>query len=93
MSAGDTVLTSFGALEAGWIDRNLHYFVRVQQDVLYGLEAGVSEVELIDQISANINEFKNPVYVQTDPRVNAKALETHQLNIQRIFSQTEPFAF
>lgn len=93
MSAGDTVLTSFGALEAGWIDRNLNYFVRVQQDVLYGLEAGVSEVELIDQISANINEFKNPVYVQTDPRVKAKALETHQLNIQRIFSQTEPFAF
>jgi hypothetical protein len=50
-------------------------------------------VELIEQISAQIGEFKNIVYVQTDPNVNAKALETHQLNIQRIFRQTEPFAF
>lgn len=93
MSTDDTVITSFGVLGRDWIERNLNYFVRVQQAVLYGLEDGVSEVELIDQISADIGEFKNPVYVQTDPIMNAKALETHQLNIQRIFRQTEPFAF
>lgn len=93
MSADDTVLTSFGALGRDWIERNLNYFVRVQQDVLYGLEGGVSEVELIDQISAQMGEFQNPVYIQTDPRANAKALETHQLNVQRIYRQTEPFAF
>ena len=93
MGSDDTVLTSFGVLGRDWIERNLNYFVRVQQDVLYGLEEGVSEVELIEQISAQISEFKNAVYVQTDPKVNAKALETHQLNIQRIFRQTEPFAF
>lgn len=93
MGSDDTVLTSFGVLGRDWIERNLNYFVRVQQDVLYGLEEGVSEVELIEQISAQIGEFKNAVYVQTDPKVNAKALETHQLNIQRIFRQTEPFAF
>lgn len=93
MGTDDTLLTSFGALGRDWIDRNLNYFVRVQQDVLYGLEEGVSEVELIEQISAQISEFQNPVYVQTDPGVNAKWLETHQLNIQRIFRQTEPFAF
>lgn len=93
MAADDTVLTSFGVLGRDWIERNLNYFVRVQQAVLYGLEDGVSEVELIEQISAQIGEFKNIVYVQTDPNVNAKALEIHQLNIQRIFRQTEPFAF
>jgi len=93
MSFNDTVLTSFGVLGPDWIERNLNYFVRVHQDVLYGLEAGISEVELIEQISSNISEFQNPVYVQTDPSVNAKALETHQLNIQRIYRQTEPFAF
>jgi hypothetical protein len=93
MGSDDTVLTSFGVLGRDWIERNLNYFVRVQQAVLYGLEEGVSEVELIEQISAQIGEFKNAVYVQTDPKVNAKALETHQLNIQRIFRQTEPFAF
>ena len=93
MAADDTLLTSFGALGADWVERNLNYFVRIHQEVLYGLEAGVSEVELIEQISARIDEFKNPVYVQTDPKVNAKALEVHQLNIQRIFRQTEPFAF
>ena len=93
MAANETLLTSFGALGADWVERNLNYFVRIHQEVLYGLEAGVSEVELIDQISARIQEFKNPVYVQTDPKVNAKALEVHQLNIQRIFRQTEPFAF
>lgn len=93
MSFNDTVLTSFGVLGPDWIERNLNYFVRVHQEVLYGLEAGISEVELIEQISSNIREFQNPVYVQTDPSVNAKALETHQLNIQRIYRQTEPFAF
>ena len=93
MSADDTILTSFGALGRDWVERNLNYFVRVQQEVLYGLEEGVSEVELIGQISAQISEFKNPVYVQTDLTANAKALETHQLNVQRIFRQTEPFAF
>ena len=93
MRSDETILTSFGALGPDWIERNLNYFVRVQQLVLYGLEEGVSEVELIQQISAQIGEFKNSVYVQTDPNVNAKALETHQLNIQRIFRQTEPFAF
>ena len=93
MAADDTLLTSFGALGPDWVERNLNYFVQIHQAVLYGLEAGVSEVELIQQISARIDEFKNPVYVQTDPKVNALALETHQLNIQRIFRQTEPFAF
>jgi hypothetical protein len=93
MAANETLLTSFGALGADWVERNLNYFVQIHQDVLYGLEAGVSEVELIEQISARIDEFKNPVYVQTDPKANAKALEVHQLNIQRIFRQTEPFAF
>lgn len=89
----ETLLTSFGALGPDWIERNLNYFVRIHQDVLYGLEGGVSEVELIDQISARIDEFKNPIYFQTDPKANARALEIHQLNIQRIFRQTEPFTF
>jgi hypothetical protein len=93
MLAGDTILTSFGVLGRDWVDRNLNYFVRVQQAVLYGLENGGSEVELIEQISAQISEFKKPVHVQTSPEMNAKALETHQLNIQRIFRQTEPFVF
>ncbi|RZS38110.1 hypothetical protein EV673_2484 [Limnobacter thiooxidans] len=93
LKSDETVLTSFGALDAEWIDRNLHYFVQVHQTVLYGLEAGFSEVELIEQISADITRFKNPVLPETDPRANAQALETHQLNIQRIFHQTEPFAF
>lgn len=93
MAADETLLTSFGALGRDWVERNLNYFVRIHQAVLYGLEAGVSEVELIDQISARIDEFKSPVYVQTDTKVNAKALEVHQLNIQRIFRQTEPFTF
>lgn len=93
MGADDTILTSFGVSGRDWIERNLNYFVRVQQAVLYGLEDGVSEVELIEQISSRIGEFKNPVYVQSDPEMNAKALEVHQLNIQRIYRQTEPFAF
>ena len=93
LKAGETLLTSFGALGPDWVERNLNYFVQIHQAVLYGLEAGVSEVELIEQISARIDEFTNPVYVQTDARANAKALETHQLNIQRVFRQTEPFAF
>ena len=89
----ETVLTSFGALDSAWIDRNLNYFVQVHQAVLYGLEAGISEVELIEQLSADIGQFKDAVMVETDPRANAQALETHQLNIQRIFHQTEAFAF
>lgn len=93
MALDDTVLTSYGALGPDWIERNLNYFVSIHQDILYGLESGLSEVELIQQISAKISEFQNPVYVQTDPAVNAKALEVHQLNIQRIYRQTEPFAF
>lgn len=93
LKPGETVLTSFGALDATWIDRNLNYFVQVHQAVLGGLEAGFSEVELIEQISADILRFKNPVLIETDLRANAQALETHQLNIQRIFHQTEPFAF
>ena len=75
------------------LDRNLNYFVQVHQAVLYGLEAGFSEVELIEQLSAEIAQFKDAVMVETDPRANAQTLETHQLNIQRIFHQTEPFAF
>ena len=51
------------------------------------------QVELIEQLSADIGQFKDSVTVETDPRVNALALETHQLNIQRIFHQTEAFAF
>ena len=93
MAANETLLTSFGALGADWVERNLNYFVQIHQDVLYGLEAGVSEVELIEQISADILRFKNPVLIETDLRANAQALETHQLNIQRIFHQTEAFAF
>lgn len=93
MSTDDTILTSFGALGRDWVERNLNYFVRVQQEVLYGLEEGVSEVELIEQISAKISEFQNPVYVQTDLKASAKALEIHQLNVQRIYRQTEPLAF
>lgn len=93
MTLGETMLTSFGALGYDWVERNLNYFVRVQQAVLYGLEAGTSEVELIQEISARISEFENPVYVQTDPVLKAKALETHQLNIQRIYRQTEPLTF
>jgi hypothetical protein len=93
MGAGDTILTSFGVLGRDAIERNLNYFVRVQQAVLYGLEGGVSEVDLINQISAQIGEFKDRVIVQTDPRVNARALEIHQLNIQRIYRQTEEFVF
>lgn len=93
LKSDETLLTSFGALGPDWVERNLDYFVKIHQAVLYGLEAGVSEVELIEQISSRIDEFKNAVYVQTDARANAKALETHQLNIQRIFRQTEPFTF
>lgn len=89
----DTLLTSFGALDAAWIDRNYNYFVQLHQAVLYGLEAGFSEVELIEQLSADIGRFKDAVMVETDPRANAQALQTHQLNIQRIFHQTEPFTF
>jgi hypothetical protein len=93
MLAGDTILTSFGVLDRNWIDRNLDYFVRLQQAVLYGLEAGVSEVELIEQLSATISEFKSASSAQTNLQLNAKALETHQLNVQRIFHQTEPLVF
>jgi len=89
----ETVLTSFGALDTAWIDRNLNYFVQVHQAVLFGLEAGFSEVELIEQLSADIGQFKDKVNVETNPHANAQALEIHQLNIQRIFHQTEPFAF
>lgn len=93
LKPGETLLTSFGALDKEWISRNLNYFVQVHQAVLYGIEAGFSEVELIEQLSADIGQFKDAVMVETDPRANARALETHQLNIQRIFHQTEPFAF
>ena len=60
MSTDDTILTSFGALGRDWVERNLNYFVRVQQEVLYGLEEGVSEVELIEQISAKISSVFIP---------------------------------
>lgn len=93
MTTDDTVLTSFGVLGPDWIERNLVYFVRVHQQVLYGLEAGMGEVELIKQISAQMDTFTNAVYVQTNTQVRAKALERHQLNIQRIYRQTEPFVF
>jgi len=93
LKPNDTVLTSFGALEADWVDRNLNYFVQVHQALLGGLEAGLSEVELIEQISADIHQFKRANGPEADPRAKAKALETHQLNIQRIFHQTESFAF
>ena len=93
MTPADTLLTSFGAFGRDWLERNLNYFVQVQQAVLYGLEAGTSEVELIEKMSAQIGKFKNPVFVQTDPALNAKALETHQLNIQRIYRQTELYTF
>ncbi|MCR2745486.1 hypothetical protein [Limnobacter parvus] len=93
MTSDDTVLTSFGALGPDWIERNLAYFVRVHQAVLYGLEASIGEVEMIEQLSAQTDLFMNPVYVQTDPEASAKSLERHQLNVQRIYRQTQPFVF
>ncbi|HEX4857209.1 MAG TPA: hypothetical protein VFV28_10375 [Limnobacter sp.] len=93
MKTDDTVLTSSGVAQVDMIQRNLDYFVKVQQEVLYGLENGVSEVELIQQISQGINQFQAGEGMTQDLKMDAKVLETHQLNIQRIFRQTEPFAF
>lgn len=93
MRRDELILSSHGALSAGWIDRNLNYFVRLQQEVLYGLENGVSEVELIQQLSQKISEIGGSADSNQDPSLDARGLETHQLNIQRIYRQTEPYSF
>lgn len=93
LKADDSLLTSFGVLSHNWVHRNLTYFVGLQQQIIEGIEAGTPEVELINSLSANLGQYKNPVYVQTDTQALARELETHQLNIQRIYRQTEPLVF
>ena len=93
LKADDSLMTSFGLLSHDWVQRNLSYFVGLQQQIIEGIEAGTSEVDLINRLSANMAQYKNPVYVQTDPRTLARELETHQLNIQRVYRQTETLVF
>lgn len=93
LKGDDSLLTSFGLLSHDWVHRNLTYFVGLQQQIIEGIEAGTPEVELINALSANMGQYKNPVYVQTDTQALARELETHQLNIQRIYRQTETLVF
>ncbi|HEX4842809.1 MAG TPA: hypothetical protein VFV57_04000 [Limnobacter sp.] len=81
LKSDETLLTSHGALGHEVVKRNLDYFVDLHRKVLVGLEEGVSEVELIKQLS------------ELGSKQNARYLETHQLNIQRIYRQTEPLVF
>lgn len=87
----DTLLTSYGPVGPDWVDNNLNYFVELQRKVLAGLEAGRSEVELIDEFSTQIPN--DAVYVQTDPEPKARQLEVQQLNIQRLYRQAEDLFF
>ncbi|HEX4916819.1 MAG TPA: hypothetical protein VFV43_02860 [Limnobacter sp.] len=98
LKSDETLLTSHGALNRDTVKRNLDYFVDLHRRVLVGLEEGVSEVELIKQLSEpaeTLNSTSNSaVYVSTLPDPGkSRDLETHQLNIQRIYRQTEPLVF
>ncbi|WP_370263082.1 hypothetical protein [Limnobacter sp.] len=96
--AEETLMTSFGVLGRDAVKRNLDYFVDLHRSVLVGLEQGVSEVELIRQLSEPLQNAQpsqgQGVYLDPDAaQARARALETHQLNIQRVYRQTEPLVF
>jgi hypothetical protein len=82
---GDKLLGSFGQMEPIWIRRNLRYFADLQLDVLTKASQGTSEVEIINQLSSDLKSAY--------PELNAKSLEVHQLNIQRVYRQVENMAF
>lgn len=82
---GDKLLGSFGQIDHVWVRRNLRYFADLQLDVLTKASQGTSEVEIINQLSSDL---KN-----AHPELDAKSLEAHQLNIQRVYRQVENMAF
>lgn len=82
---GDVLIGSEGVLDTAWVNRNLRYFADLQVAVLAAMEAGLAEVEIIKRLS---QEF------QAAHPEQAEALnEVHQLNIQRIYRQTEELVF
>lgn len=82
---GDKLLGSFGQIEPIWVRRNLRYFADLQLDVLTKASQGTSEVEIINQLTADMKS--------AHPGLDAKQLEAHQLNIQRVYRQVENMTF
>lgn len=81
LRSGELILTSHGPVSSDWLNRNVRYFKDLQLEVLLGIEAGTSEVELINQLSELLE--------QSTPNLSIKDLETHQLNIQRAYRELE----
>lgn len=75
------VLSSHGRLDPIWVKRNLNYFTRLQQDILLEMDAGTTEVEIITKLTDQL--------AQAVPGLTDKDLEIHQLNIQRVYMETE----
>lgn len=82
---GEKLLGSYGQIEQVWVRRNLRYFADLQLDVLTKASQGTSEVEIINQLSADLKS--------AHPELDANSLEVHQLNIQRVYRQVENMAF
>ncbi|MDH4396835.1 MAG: hypothetical protein QE278_14245 [Limnobacter sp.] len=82
---GDKLLGSFGQIEPIWVRRNLRYFADLQLDVLTKSSQGTSEVEIINQSTGDLKSAQ--------PQLDAKSLEVHQLNVQRVYRQVEKMAF
>lgn len=76
------LLSVHGPVNQAWLRRNMAYFTQLQFDVLLGMEEeGVSEVELINKLTA---EIKSAV-----PNLTDKELEVQQLNVQRAYRELE----
>ncbi|HEY1058284.1 MAG TPA: hypothetical protein VGE55_06090 [Limnobacter sp.] len=97
----DTLLmSSFGALDPSWVERNLTYFRNLQTRILFELDLGTNEVDLIDELGKPPANAEPPATritaqgnVDLNPAWTARDIENHQLNIQRIIRQTEGLLF
>ncbi|MCQ8896641.1 hypothetical protein NQT62_09375 [Limnobacter humi] len=97
----DTLLmSSFGALDHAWVERNLDYFRSLQTRILFELDLGTNEVDLIDELGkppARVEPASTRITAQgnvdLNPSWTARDIENHQLNIQRIIRQTEGLLF
>lgn len=81
---GLVLLGSYGLVTKPWLEANIDYLTKLQMSVFRGVDAGLSESELLRVLSQTIRIKK--------PNLTATELERHRSNISQVFYEFEKFA-
>ena len=83
LQSGDIFVGSYGLVSSTWLNENISYLTQLQVSVFRGIEAGLSETELLRLLSQSIRAQKL--------NVNAQDIQRHQRNVIQIINELRRF--